>query len=319
MLPGLILALTCAVVTNASFLLRQRGAVESPDVDPRHPLRSLRGLFASRWWTIGWAAAAAAWMLHVGALALLQLSVVQAVVAGGLVFLAVLAERFFGFHLGTRQWVGLSVTAAGLAVLGVTGGPAGPGRGSSLGALIAVEGGVTIISAILIVTSIRLPRVHPAEGMILAVAAGTLFGVSDISLKYLTHAAHAHLLAGIANGWTAAALAASVVAFFASARSLQLGPPLEVIAFTSIAANLVAIGGGILVFHDSIGKGALQITGRMIAFCLVIAGAALMPAPQREREPSAPGVRERRTPPPSRGEAHPSHASRPAAKQDRGR
>lgn len=71
-------------------------------------------------------------MLHVGALAFLQLSVVQAVVAGGLVFLAVLAERFFGFHLGRRQWVGLSITAAGLAVLGVTGGPADPGAGSSL-------------------------------------------------------------------------------------------------------------------------------------------------------------------------------------------
>jgi drug/metabolite transporter (DMT)-like permease len=293
---GLVLALTCALVTNASFLLRERGAVESPDVDPRHPLRSARGLFASKWWTIGWAAAVAAWMLHVGALAVLQLSVVQAVVAGGLVFLAVLAERFFGFHLGRRQWAGLSITAAGLAVLGLTGGRAGPGAGSSLGALIAVEAGGATLSAILVVISIRLERLHPAEGMILAVAAGTLFGVSDISLKYLTHAAHAGFLAGIANGWTGAALAASVVAFYASARSLQLGPPLEVIAFTSVAANLVAIGGGILVFHDSIGKGALQITGRMLAFCLVIAGAALMPAPMRRDDTSAPSAHRRHDP-----------------------
>jgi drug/metabolite transporter (DMT)-like permease len=286
---GLFLSLTCAVVTNASFLLRQRGAVESPDVDPHHPLRSAGGLFSSKWWTIGWAAAVAAWILHIGALALLQLSVVQAVVAGGLVFLAVLAERFFGFHLGRRQWIGLSVTAVGLAVLGVTEGPAGPGAGSSLGALIAVEAGVAMISAILVVISLRLERMHPAEGMILAVAAGTLFGVSDISLKYLTHAANAGILSAIANGWVAAALAASVVAFYASARSLQLGPPLEVIAFTSIAANLIAIGGGILVFHDSIGKGALQIIGRMLAFVLVIGGAALMPAPRHRAELDADG------------------------------
>jgi drug/metabolite transporter (DMT)-like permease len=282
---GLLLALTCAVVTNASFLMRQRGAVEAPDVDPRHLLRSAWGLFASKWWTIGWAAAVAGWILHVGALAVLELSVAQAVIAGGLVFLAVLAERFFGFRLGRRQWVGLSITAAGLAVLGVTGGPSGPGRGASLGALIAVEGGVAIISAVLVVISIRLERMHPAEGMILAVAAGTLFGVSDISLKYLTHAARSGLLHALANGWIAAALAASVVAFYASARSLQLGPPLEVIAFTSIAANLIAIGGGILVFRDSIGTGGLQITGRMLAFGLVIAGAAVMPAPQRRGDP----------------------------------
>ena len=120
--------------------------------------------------------------------------------------------------------------------------------------------------------SIKLPRMHPAEGMILGIAAGTLFGVSDISIKYLTHAAHAGVRAGVLNGWIAAALAASVVAFFASARSLQIGPTFEVIAFTSIAANLIAISGGILVFHDPTGVGALQITGRMVAFCLAPLG-----------------------------------------------
>jgi hypothetical protein len=54
-----------------------------------------------------------------------------------------------------------------------------------------------------------------------------------------------------------------------------------VIALTSIAANLAAIIGGILVFRDPVGNGSLAISGRLIAFCLVVAGAALMPAPMR--------------------------------------
>jgi hypothetical protein len=62
---------------------------------------------------------------------------------------------------------------------------------------------------------------------------------------------------------------------------LQIGPGVEVIALTSVAANLVAIVGGILVFRDPVGTGALEITGRMLAFCLVVAGAALIPAPVR--------------------------------------
>ena len=62
---------------------------------------------------------------------------------------------------------------------------------------------------------------------------------------------------------------------------LQLGPGVEVIALTSVAANLAGIVGGILVFRDPVGTGALEITGRMLAFCLVIAGAALIPAPVR--------------------------------------
>ena len=81
--------------------------------------------------------------------------------------------------------------------------------------------------------------------------------------------------------WTAAALIASMAAFYASARGLQIGPGVEVIALTSVAANLVAIVGGILVFRDPVGTGALEITGRLLAFCLVIAGAALIPAPVR--------------------------------------
>ena len=81
--------------------------------------------------------------------------------------------------------------------------------------------------------------------------------------------------------WSGAALVASVGAFYASARGLQLGPGVEVIAITSVAANLTAIVGGILVFRDPVGTGALEISGRMLAFSLVVAGAALIPAPVR--------------------------------------
>ena len=88
---------------------------------------------------------------------------------------------------------------------------------------------------------------------------------------------------GIVSEWTLAAIAASVLAFYASARGLQLGPGVAVIAFTSVAANLAAIMGGILVFRGPIGIGPLAIVGRVMAFCLVIAGAVLMPAPLRAR------------------------------------
>ncbi len=53
------------------------------------------------------------------------------------------------------------------------------------------------------------------------------------------------------------------------------------IALTSVAANAAAIIGGILVFHEPIGSGTPAVAGRVIAFGLVIAGAALVPAPMR--------------------------------------
>jgi drug/metabolite transporter (DMT)-like permease len=293
MAAGLALALGSALGTNIAFLFKQRGALLAPPVRARHPLRSAVGLFRSRWFSLGWAVAVVAWGLHVGALALAPLSIVQAVLSGGLVFLAVLAERYFGFRLGRRQWGGVIITAAGLAVIAVTGGSHTSAlRHYSLAALIAVECGVFALGAALIRIAMRGALDPAAQGLLLAVAAGVLFGVSDIALKYLTEALHGGVQ-GIVSEWTLAALAASVLAFYASARGLQLGPGVTVIAFTSVAANLAAIMGGILVFRDPIGIGAPAIVGRVIAFGLVIAGAALMPAPvragrARRGEPSFP-------------------------------
>ena len=284
MTAGLALALASALGTNIAFLFKQRGALLAPPVRGRHPLRSAVGLFRSRWFSLGWAVAVAAWALHVGALALAPLSVVQAVLSGGLVFLGVLAERYFGFHLGRWQWAGMTITAFGLAVIAITGGRhTNAVRHYSPAALIAVECGVFALGAALIGISMH-GRVDPAaEGLLLGVASGVLFGVSDIALKYLTEALQGGL-DGIVSEWTLAALAASVLAFYASARGLQLGPGVAVIAFTSVAANLAAIMGGILVFRDPIGIGALAIVGRVIAFALVIAGAALMPGPMQAGE-----------------------------------
>jgi drug/metabolite transporter (DMT)-like permease len=278
MILGLGIALVSALGTNVSALFKARGAGLARTVEVRHPLRSVAGLFRSRWFAIGWLVALVAWAIHVEALALAPLSSVQAILSGGLVFLAVLAERFFGFELGRRQWAGVLITAVGLVVLGLTAKAEGQQR-ASLAALIAVESGILAVGVALVRISTRHDVVHRSEALLLATAAGVLFGVSDVAIKYLTHASGP--LFGLVSPWTLVAAISFVISFYASARSLQLGLAIEVIAITSVAANLAAILGGILVFGEPVGSGAVGVTSRVLAFCLVIAGAALMPAPVR--------------------------------------
>jgi drug/metabolite transporter (DMT)-like permease len=278
---GLALAVACAVATSVAFLFKHRGAVLAAPVSVRHPLQGAVDLFRSKWFAVGWAVAVGAWVLHVGALALAPLSIVQAVLSGGLVFLAVFAERFFGFRLGRRQWVGVLITVAGLAIIGSTSG-SGDGETPEYApaALIVVECGILVASGAVAAVSTHRQVSPAAQGLLLGATAGALFGVSDIAIKFLADDIASGVLELI-SPWTAAAVIASVGAFYASARGLQLGPGVDVIALTSVAANLVAIVGGILVFRDPVGSGALEITGRMLAFCLVIVGAALIPAPVR--------------------------------------
>ena len=74
-------------------------------MDFRHPLRSGRQLFASKLFSLGMLIACGAWIFHVAAMAVAPLSLVQAVLAGGVVLLAVMAERVFGMQIGQRQWI----------------------------------------------------------------------------------------------------------------------------------------------------------------------------------------------------------------------
>ena len=117
-LLGILLALACALTTNVGFLFKHRGACAAPPVDFRHPLRSGKGLFASKLFSLGMLIAASAWLFHVAAMALAPLSIVQAVLAGGVVLLAIMAERSFGLEISRRQWGGIIMTALGLLILG---------------------------------------------------------------------------------------------------------------------------------------------------------------------------------------------------------
>jgi multidrug transporter EmrE-like cation transporter len=284
---SVIVGLCCAVLsafgTNLAFLYKHRGAVAAPDVDMHHPLRSAADLFRSKWWTIGWLVAVAAFLAHVGALALLPLSTAQAVLAGGFVLLAVLAERFFGFQLGRRQWVGIILVAVSLALLGLTGKESeGDTSDYSLTAMILFEGG-GIAFGLLLVFSHRFERVRAQHGLMLGAAAGLGFGISDVAIKALSNDLEAGV-GGLISPWSVVVVVAAVGSFFASARSLQVGDGVAVIAVTSVAANMSTIVAGMVVFGDPLGDDFLIVAARLGAFVLVLVAAALMPAPVRAGE-----------------------------------
>ena len=263
---GILLALICALVANLGFFYKYRGANSVPSVDIRHPLRSVRQLYSSKWFAIGMAIACASWGLHVAALALAPMSVIQVSLAAGMVFIAVMAERMFGFQVGRRQWAGLLLTAAALATLGLTL-PAmhGPHSQFSQAAMISFEAGLFGLGALLIMGP-RMGGRTEHHGVMLG-RPRVLFGVSDTAIKALTGIAGHGLMAIVLSPWLAVAVLASIVAFYASARGLQDGEAVPVIAVTGTAANISGIAGGILVFGDPIAAGRRGSSCRRSHLC----------------------------------------------------
>jgi multidrug transporter EmrE-like cation transporter len=276
---GLLLAVATALTSIVGFLLKHRGAAESPPVEARRPVSSSLALFRSRAYTVGIIVATGSWGLHVAALALAPISLVQTVIAGGLALLTVVADRVFGHSVKRREWIGVALIAVGLAFLAATMSGVGAERHSDY-APATLAAYVGVVGALGLAAALGGGRVA-AGGPLLAVSAGLLWGASDVSIKALS----GHLDNG-PFGWihplAVVILVASLVGLAVSARSLQVGDAVPVIALTSATANLCTIAAGPAVFGEPLPGSALGLTVRVLAFVLVIVASALTPPPLRD-------------------------------------
>ncbi|MGI9020231.1 MAG: hypothetical protein ACR2G3_05930 [Solirubrobacterales bacterium] len=284
---GLLLAVATAFASVVGFLYKHRGAVESPPVSLRHPLRTSLVLFRSRAYTLGILIATASWGFHVGALALAPISLVQSVIAGGLVLLTVCADRLFAHRVTRREWVGVALAALGLAFLAATLEGAGDEAHSDYDpATLALYVGLVAAAAVGVAASARVSAAR--GGILFGVSAGLFWAASDTAIKGLSGAlGDEPILAILVHPLALVIALASFAGLVVSARSLQIGKAVPVIALTSVAANVCTIAAGPIVFDEPLPEEPLAFTVRLLAFALVIAAAALTPAPVAAAEAEA--------------------------------
>jgi drug/metabolite transporter (DMT)-like permease len=272
---GIGLAAAVALMTNLASLLKHRGCRQAQPVSLGQPLTSLRGLAASPWFAAGWGLAALAWLAHVAALSLAPISLVQTVLAGGAVTLAVLSQRLFGDPVERRQWLALLLGGGGLALLAATL-PQFHGAHSSfsMGAIVSFEGGLVLL-AVGLVLGHRSERLAARRGVLLAVLAGILFALAGIATKALTGGAGDWPLIASLLGLT---LACGALAQYTTVAALQSGGAIETIGLMGIVANATQIVGGILVFGDPLSPSPLGIALQIGALAMVCFSALLLPS-----------------------------------------
>jgi hypothetical protein len=282
---GLLLALATAFTSIVGFLYKHRGAVESPPVEMRRPIKSTIELVRSRAYVLGLVIATGSWGLHVGALALAPISVVQSVIAGGLVLLTVTADQLFAHEVTRREWIGVALAALGLAFLAATLEGTADSAHSNYESvrLIAWITGVSCLATLVAVFGRRGQQ----AGVLLGASAGLFWAASDTSIKALSGQLDDGVAAVLIDPLAVVIAVASFVGLVVSARSLQLGKAVPVIAVTSVAANVFTIAAGPVVFEEPMPDTTLGVIVRLLAFALVIGAAALTPAPVRAVEPEA--------------------------------
>lgn len=273
LLVGLVLALGASVFLNGSYLLQHGGAAKAPEVTPRHPFASLRGLLTSRLWLAGAAVGTAGWAMHITALTKAPLSLVQAFLAGGLALVVPLAAR--AMHQPMKKIELVAVGLMTLALVGLTVGlnRVGDHHHFTTAPLAAYLGVLALVSAgLAFVGGDR--RAHA-----LGLAGGILYGGADVAIKGLTGIGEdegfTHVLT---SPWLLVAIATSLGAFFFFQRGLQTGRALPLIALMTAGTNVISIAGGFFVFGDPVG--ATTALSILHSACFVLVGvAAWMLAP----------------------------------------
>jgi drug/metabolite transporter (DMT)-like permease len=276
---GIALAFVAALMTNFASLLKHRGCHRAEPVRIRQPLRSARRLAGSPWFAAGWGLAAVAWLIHVAALSMAPISLVQAVLAGGAVLLAVISQRIFGDPVERQQWLALLLGGGGLALLALTV-PQLRGIHSefSVAAILGFEGGLALLASGLALGH-RSERLAARHGVLLAALAGTLIAFAGIAIKGLLGTDGVSL--AVIAPWIALIVVCGALAQYATVAALQRGQAIETIGLIGLVANASQIAGGVLVFGDPLAANPLGIALQATAFAMVCASALLLPSRSR--------------------------------------
>jgi drug/metabolite transporter (DMT)-like permease len=269
---GLTLALASAVALNWGFVVQHGAAAVLPPLRLRRPLASLRILFANARWLVGFLVGIGGWVLYIAALKVAPLSLVQAVSAGGIGFLALLVHfGRGGERLGRREWVGVGLGVAGLVLLAGT-----LAGGVVTGGLAHSSSVVWWLAASAVAAAVAAGPLGLAlaGGAGLGIAAGILYAAGDVATK-------AALGGGDRLLFVPAVLAAHGLAFACLQLGFQRGGALATAGLATLLTNALPIAAGLALFHERLPGGASGDL-RVLAFALVTACAALLARPRAD-------------------------------------
>lgn len=260
---ALLAALGAALAFGLAAVLQGLATRHAPDtghLDPRLLLRLARqpaflGALALNLTGFG---------LHVAALQVLPLFLVQALIAASVAVTAVLSVRVFGVPLSGWQWAAVATACVGLALLtpsAETGEAAAPGAGERLVLLAAVLG--TLAAG-----AVAGRLAGAAGAAVLGLLGGIGFGVVAVSARLLPSLAPGAVLR---EPLAYLLVLAGGVAFLLYSTAMQRGSVTTATAANVVTQTAVPAVAGVALLGDQIRDGWAAVA--VLGFVLALAGA----------------------------------------------
>jgi drug/metabolite transporter (DMT)-like permease len=262
----------CFAVANVAQMLASR-QVDVPDELSHHLLiRLLRNPL----WLLGLLTSVGGYAMQAVALFLAPVVLVQPLIVSELVFALPLAAWHAGRRLGRREWTGVMLVAAGLALFIIVGRPAGDGSvATASNWLFASISGVGALVILIVVGESRIGR-PSVRATTLAAAASICFGFLSILTRVVGHSFADHGIAALAYPEPYALVVVAVGGLLLSQTAFRIAPLSISLPIIDVGEPAVASLLGVLILGETVHLGAGTLAGVVVSGAAVLTGVALL-------------------------------------------
>lgn len=262
-------AALASVLYNTGLLLQAEASRREPVSVEFAPGLLVRLVQRGRW-LAGSAIAVLGWPLQAFALTRAPLTVVQPLLAVGLIVPLVFGKRMLGEQVAWRDALNIGVLVAGASLLVAVAPPRSEVTGVSSQLVIALA----VLAAVLVCALLLAAVLRDRRGLMLMLAAGVGFSIASITTKLLADAFSRREWVALSI-WLAGTAAAGGVALIGEMNALQISAVSTVSALVLALETIIPVTLAPILFGEANGSSVTSIVLRSAALAMTI-GAALV-------------------------------------------
>lgn len=271
---ALLLAATAAACNAAGDVL-QRSSARHERSDPRESVKLLARLLRRPRWLLGLFAGVVGLVLHIGALSVGELSIVQPLLVLELPLAVLGSALFLGQRLTARDLGAIAVLCAGLVLFVSFLGPSG-GRRLGVPALTWTVGVAVVVAVVVALTVWGWRSQNDVRGGLLSAASGAGYGLTGVFFATAGAVLQDGGVPALLTSWPLwAAVVSGGVSFYLLQNALAAGNLVAVDPGVVLANPLVAVAWGLLVFEERARTG-WALVGTVAGAALLVAGVVLL-------------------------------------------
>lgn len=288
---GVLIAAVAAFCMNYGIFLSKREVDQLPMLGAHGTWKTIKAFATSRPWLKAQGLQLLAGMLHVVAIGLAPLSIVEPIGAAGICFLVILTVVYLGEKASWLDWLGIGIMVLGVALLGVS--LVAPKQKFSYHPIVVWFFIILLLSVVIYSFYVGFTKRKEEISVFAGIGLGCLVGLNAILIKLawndVGHIWHTYHLGSLwHSSYALLAFLGSLAAQIMFQVTLQRGKAMIIVPLQTGFSNMIPIVVGVLALKEPFPTEGKLIFIRLLAFFCIIGGAVLLSLQGEKEKTEAP-------------------------------